>query len=141
MAIRKHVEYLNWANRYSGYITFGQSDTAEERLATKALVFMVSGINEPFKIPVAYFFVDRLAKEERAFLLNRVIEMVIDCGIVVKSVTSDGDRSNIAAFKELGANFDNFEPRFFNKNAPNETIYVHPDPSHMLKNARNVLGI
>lgn len=139
MSIRQQIIYSRSEKQYHGYITFG-TDAVKPKVASNALVFMVSGINAPYKLPVAYFFVDKLKAEELGALLDIVISKLIDCGLVVRCATSDGDKTNLAAFKLLGADFQNFNPYFINKNAPNIKIYVTLDACHSLKSARNVIA-
>lgn len=138
MSIYQKVEWCQAEKRHYGYVTFGEND---ESMATKALVFMVSGINNQFKLPVSYFFIDNNLKgQDKAVLLNEVIEMLIECNIKVRCVTMDGDATNLRAVEILGASFTDYRPFFIHKKARNVKIYVTLDACHMLKLARNLLG-
>lgn len=141
MSIMQHVEFIKSENLHSGYTTIDFSEDGNRKMATKALAFLVAGINEPFKIPVSYFFVDNgLKSDAKAQLLDDVLAMVIEAGLTVRSVTSDGDPSNLKAFECLGASFANYEPFFYHEKQPNIRIYVTLDACHSLKNARNLIG-
>lgn len=137
MAIKQHIQYIKSERKFSGYTTYG---TDEPKPATKAIVFMVSGLSSSFKLPVSYQFIDSLKGSEKAALVDEVICKLIECGLDVRSVTSDGDQSNISAFKHLGANFEILNPFFVSKYAPSVRIRVTLDAAHMLKNARNLIA-
>lgn len=140
MSIYQQVQFLPSENRHSGYATYGFDTNGEQKHATKAIVFMVQGLSEEFKIAVSYFFVNSLLANQRAKLLMEVIDMVIDTGLSVRSVTCDGDINNFAACSYLGADFPSHEPFIVSEKAPQQKIYIMLDPSHMLKNARNLLA-
>lgn len=55
MHIRKHLQWMN-DKKISGFITFGKvSENCETLpLATQVLVFLLSGINISFHIPIAF---------------------------------------------------------------------------------------
>ncbi|EZA49501.1 hypothetical protein X777_12239 [Ooceraea biroi] len=62
MAIRKHLEYDG--KKYHGYVDMGEHIiNTDTTLATQALVFMVVCINSAWKVPIAYFFVDRITAQ------------------------------------------------------------------------------
>ena len=46
--------------KYCGYVDLGNDveDDESAHLAKDALVFVVDGINESWKVPVGYFFID-----------------------------------------------------------------------------------
>jgi len=59
MAIRHHVEWDG--KNYLGYVDFGAGiDSDKSDIASECLVFMLVSINERWKIPVGYFFVNHL---------------------------------------------------------------------------------
>lgn len=101
---------------------------------------MVSGIGSAFKATIGYFLSAGLCSEEKAALLNEAILRLNDVGVVVASITCDGTPTNIATYKNLGANFDADRPFFENQYRRGSVIYTLLDPPHMLKLARNCLG-
>lgn len=54
-------------------------------------------------------------------------------------MTYDGARVNGTMVKELGADPDENEPYILHSTTL-ERVYCFPDPTHMIKNARNALG-
>ena len=99
MFIHQHVHWTG--SRHVGYINFGTGMQTSDQLpkATKALVFMLVGLNVRWKVPIAYFLVDSLTAEEKANLVKGCLLQVEDTGILIKSLTFDGDASNIAMTK------------------------------------------
>ena len=72
-------------------------------LAKHALVFMVVGINESWKVPVGYFFIDGLSGKERANLKKVCLKKLHDVGIDVISLICDGPSYHFAMLQAPGA--------------------------------------
>ena len=83
MAIRKDVSWDG--NKFRGYVDLGNAveDDDSAPIAKDALVFMVVGVNETWKVPVGYFFVDGLSGKERANLVKVCIKKLYDVGVEV----------------------------------------------------------
>lgn len=143
MAIRKHVEWLHHKKKFSGFINFGTKQSTDDipPIATNALVAMLNGINTKITIPIAYYFITNLIAEEKAIMIASIVQTLTEIGIVVKSITSDGLKTNFAAYQILGASFDaeNMLP-YFENSANGNKIYVFHDPPHLIKLVRNCLG-
>lgn len=142
MAIRKHSQFDLSNKEYLGHINAGRPECYDvcSPLAKEALVFMVSGIGSDFKIPIGYFLSNGLCSQEKSSLLDEAILKLTKIGVGVASITSDGASTNIPAYKELGADFENDKPYFQNKFKKGSKIYIVLDAPHMLKLARNVLS-
>lgn len=131
------------------------SDTAESKndkkkkkkpktpLASRALVFMLSGLNKMFEFPVGYHFVNGLGADGLTELVKEVIVKVSACGVKVANLTFDGAKENMKMCENLGADLDplsdNFQP-FFPSPYDGSRIYAILDASHMEKLLRNLLG-
>lgn len=141
MAIRKKSEYNSAKKEFEGHISHGDEDNSSVHtpLATKVLVLILNGINIPFKIPVGFFFVNRLNGEEKGAIVMDAMRRIHTTGIELDSITFDGDPANIKAMKILGASFENDQPFFNNPNGGGK-VYVVLDTAHMLKLIRNILG-
>jgi hypothetical protein len=111
-------------------------------IAKDALVFMVVGVNETWKVPVGYFFVDGLSGKERANLIKVCIKKLHDVGIDIISLICDGPLCHFAMLHALGAQLKlhNIRPYFLNPLDKNKKIYVFLDIYHMRKLIRNTLG-
>lgn len=142
MAIRRNVQYSDAQKTFFGRISYGSRSSGDEfDVAKNAIVFMVSGINEKFEIPIAFHFIKELNANERVCLLKEVLAKLTSVNIQVVNVTFDGLSANITMCKHLGASFTkkDFRP-YFNYPDATEKIYIILDPSHMLKLVRNALA-
>lgn len=140
MAIRKHLQFVN--NEMLGFETLPGKDPSKSDVASEALVFMFTAINDNIHLPVAYYFV---TKEVDAMikmsLLTTVMQAIMDCGVELVSITFDGLRTNPAMCRILGAELDVYSPLFkpcFTFNG--RLVYVIFDFSHVEKLIRNYLG-
>lgn len=139
MAIRKLEEYDQHTDTKTGFVNYGSDYDGQQKYAKEALVFLVSGINEKFKIPVAYFLTAGVKANEKAALLQQVLLLLGKTGVKVTGIVYDGLASNLAAAKELGANFGNDQPYIINPHS-NDKIFMFPDACHSMKTARNRLA-
>ncbi|KYN10146.1 THAP domain-containing protein 9 [Trachymyrmex cornetzi] len=73
--------------------------------AVEAIVIMVVCLNENWKIPVAYHFINGLNGEDRANIILECLEKLHPTGINVISLTFDGGSSNIKMAENLRAKF------------------------------------
>ena len=139
------LQQVEWDGKvYHGYINMGSElDDDSLPIAKEALMFMVVGINDSFKLPVGYFLIDGLGGVERSNLVQQCLSQLHNVGVDVVSLTFDGAASNIAMVKSLGCELDCCSAQF-------KTHFKHPitecpvsvffDPCHMLKLIRNTLG-
>lgn len=130
-------------NRFysTGYVTYGTDydESGKQIFAKEALVFLVAGINEKFKLPVAYFLTAGVKAMEKAALIQQVTLWIGKSGAKVDGLVYDGLVTNIAAAKALGASFKN-DKAYFNNPHSDDQIYLFPDVCHSLKSARNRLA-
>lgn len=165
MAIRKNIQYCQRTRTEVGYITYGpqvpltssasssinggagdytedDEDCAEESAdalpeANQAIIFMLSGINDYFQIPIAYHFIQTLNSEYRSRLVSAILKELSKQNIKIESLTFDGYASNIAMCEIFGASFnDDLKPSFKNPFTEGE-IHIILDPSHAEKLVRN----
>jgi len=144
MAIRKHISFLN--GRFYGGVDLGtgnENDSNCTQEATNALVFLAVCINSHWKIPLGYFLIHSFSGFERASLLIKCLELLVETGVKCYSITVDGAASNISMCKSLGANFEytsaNFKPWIEYPGSQNK-IFIFWDACHMIKLVRNTLG-
>lgn len=101
MAIRKQSQWNPHKSKFDGFVDMGDKLTTEGNLhlAKEALVFLVSGVEEDFKIPIAYFFINSLNTEQSAFVTNQILIRLIEKGVEITSITMDGNKTNISMCK------------------------------------------
>lgn len=149
MKIREQAFWCIHSKKEQGYVTYGKNSTvtAENagklQMATQAIVFMLSGINMFFRLPVCYHFIDSLNAIEKESLTSDLITQITSCGVDINNLTFDGHKSNISMCNILGANLNvdaqDFRPYFTNR-VDSKKIYLIFDPSHMFKLLRNTLA-
>ena len=102
MAIKKHISWDG--KKYKGYVDLGNGIKDDSLpVAGDALVFMVVAIDESWKVPCGYFFIDGLSGAERANLVNVCLQRLSDAGIKVISLTCDGPSCHFSMLSALGA--------------------------------------
>lgn len=94
------------SGQMQGYVTFGCDDKDDPLIAREAIVFIVSGINEKFRIPVAYHLVNSLDAVKKAELTRTVLTELAKIGVIVTSITFDGHATNKRMCKLFWANLD-----------------------------------
>lgn len=140
MAIRKH---LQWDGaKCHGYVDFGagvESQSDDVPLATEALVFLITCVNEAWKIPVGYFLINGLSGHQKANLVSQCIRLMDETGMKVISLTFDGAPANASMATQLGCNLShsNLITHF---SVENQEVGILYDPCHNIKLIRNALG-
>lgn len=137
MAIR-HQTIWNGKNT-EGLVDYGVGFAKNNEIATQAYVFILVCMNENWKIPIGYFFVNGLPAETRANLISMCLRECYHVGVDIIAVTFDGCSSNINAANILGCELKDLSNL--------KTIFKHPecdkkvaiilDPCHMIKLVRN----
>lgn len=128
-----------------GAINIGANlDGYNIRMATQALVFMVTALNDSWKIPVGYFLIESVTAEQKSQLVTDCIKLLYSCNVNVISITCDGCPSNFAMAKILGCKIEHdveVNPVFnIEIEGVNKEVCFFPDPPHMVKLIRNLLG-
>lgn len=147
MSIRQHSQFDRNKKMFMGHNNTGNLNSTISNgeevcvpIATDALVIMVSGIENSFKIPIAYFLTTGMQGAENAFVLNQALQKLNEIGAKVTSITFDGAKGNLKAAKLLGVDFKMEKPYFKNPYDEEFNVYIILDVPHMLKLARNCLG-
>lgn len=115
----------------------GNDDSSQ--MATQAYVFMLVAINDSWKLPLAYFFIDSIKADMKANLIKIALEKCHKIGVQIHSVTFDGCKSNIATMKNLGCVLDDFKnlKTDFKHPSADYNVVVFLDACHMIKLIRN----
>lgn len=140
MAIRKHLQRIG--NQTIGYTNCGgvlPEVDENHQLAKEALIYLVVGVNVPFKLQVGYFMINSLTGKQLAYLTETGVTLVQNCNIVVGSITHDGLRSQFLMDALLGCDFTNIQHLVTYFVVDGHIHFVFPDMCHMLKLARNFM--
>lgn len=160
MSIKQHVQWDNASKEFVGFVTYAKlkdkesvkpsNDNSNAKkedgtpIAKNALVFMINGVNDFIRIPVAYYFVQSTEGIDKCALVEDIVTSLTNCGVRISNITFDGHSSNISTCKWLGANVgttpSNIVQYFLNPVEKSERIYIIYDPSHMIKLVRNHLA-
>ncbi|EFN70574.1 THAP domain-containing protein 9, partial [Camponotus floridanus] len=141
MAIRQQVEFDG--QKFCGKCDMGDNIASEEHsIAKEALVFLVVGVNEMWKIPVGYFLINSITGEQKANLVMQCLSLLHNAGICIKSLTCDGAANNLSMIRLLKCNITN--PKcmqgYFEHPSSSYKVHIFLDACHMLKLLRNTLG-
>jgi hypothetical protein len=132
MSIIENVHFSQKVDCTEGFEDYGTKRT--RRIANHALVFMVHGVHQKWKQPVAYYFIP--GNTNASLLVEFLKEVLGACqnaGLRVASVCDMG-ANNVKALKEFGATVRH--P--YLKEYQNQQIVTVYDPPHLLKCTRNL---
>jgi len=150
MHIKQHKEWDSKNHSWKGLVDLGGqlneiNAKGSEKVATKALVFLLVCVNGGFKAPVAHYLINSLNGQEKFILLKDLLIKLNEKNIDVVSVTFDGDKAHKTAVEALGANLDfsnqDTFKTFFEHPITAQPVYVFYDPCHCLKLCRNYFAL
>lgn len=141
MAIRRHIQFYNKTKKLIGQTKGHKELEQNTKIAKESLVFMASGVNEKFEIPLAYYFVNSMKAPLKNTILSEIIKEAANSNISISSITFDGLRSNFKMCEEFGANL-NIYSKFFDPSlkVDDQKVSIFLDSCYALKNVRNTLG-
>lgn len=146
MSIKRDVLWSVKEGKFIGFCDFGNNLDIEgtETLAIEALVFMLVSLNGKWKLPIGYFFLNKITAVTQAELVKTALTLTDNVGLTVWGVICDGAYSNLATMTILGCDFHHKKYEdikcWFNHPVNNRKVYFIPDACHNLKLARNTLG-
>lgn len=146
MAIRQQVVWNEHTKQLEGVVHHhtdrgAQKPSIEQTaVAKEALVFMVTGIQESWKIPVAYFLINGMSADEKKNVTRTIPTSLHDAGVKIIAFTFDGTATNIATANALSCSIRGSSVPLitsFKHPVSGHEVYVLMDPVHMLKLVRN----
>ena len=141
--LKSGLIYNHSTGNYEGYVSYGENIVCidEDKEATEALVFMLVGLRGHWKVPIGYVLINGITGENLYIVLRKFLQLTFQNNIKIHSVTADGTSVNMTCMKKFGCKIgDNFELLSGEFVFEGHTLYFTPDPSHMLKLARNALA-
>lgn len=140
MSIRK-LCFTKRNGTVNGFVKVGFDVGLKEELASEALMFLVTAINDHFKLPVSYHFTAGLTAANKKFITTQVLMALYNRKITVAAITFDGTQTNLKCVELMGAELKKHNMR---------TTIPHPsgvgivctimDAVHMLKLVRNTFA-
>lgn len=138
MSIRKHLQWVN--DKLLGFEQIPGKTNLQSDVASEALVFMFSALNDNIRLPIAYYFTTKkIDVTDKMCILKDNLQAIFDCGAKVICITFDGLRMNPHMCELLGAilNVDEFGSFFYFGENKFRIIF---DFSHVEKLIRNNLS-
>lgn len=143
MAVRQQVTWNEQTQQFDGTVNHGGLTSCVQNVvpAKEALVFMLSGVDEAWKVPIAYFLISGLKAENKKEIVNTVLYNLQEVGVKVIAFTFDGTVSNIATANALGCDLhtDSDLKTSFTHPCGTHEVHVLLDVVHMMKLVRNTL--
>ena len=141
MSIKQQVIFDSRTQSFSGFVNLGVvEDGATE--AKEALVFMLVGLREKWKAPIAYYLTKGLPAEAQTELVKHALGKLHQLGFMVHALVMDGHASNKGMCRLLGCQVDPGRPGFktyFEDESTGSKTHILFDACHMLKLVRNML--
>jgi len=113
MSIRQQICWSEVDHRYIGYCDYGNDFNIEgnEIEAKEVLAFMVVSLKGKWKWPIAYFLKHGMLSTTLAELIKTALILTSEVKLRVRSITCDGENTNISALNKLGCNVfsENYE--------------------------------
>lgn len=81
VSLKPHLDYCIHKDEIDGFVDM--LGVRRPDFATHALVFMIRGINAPFKQPITYFFTNGLKYYELEEMIKLVAKAVLDTGFFI----------------------------------------------------------
>ena len=136
MKIKPLANYLAFSDKIVGYTSMnGIEKETEDKLATKLLCFLFSGLSSHYKIPVGYFFTSSLNGKQLHELTLHVIKLIEETGFIVLHIVADNAKVNVSLFNHLCEK--NIRPQIPHPLNPERVLFLSYDYCHVLKNLRN----
>jgi len=109
MSIKKRILWGVKEGKFIGFCDLANELDLEgtETLATEALVFILVGLNGKWKLPIGYFFLNKITAVTQAELVKTALTLTDNAGLTIWGITCDGAYSNLATMKILGCEFEN----------------------------------
>lgn len=136
----KHIGWSARDKKLVGYVENNdpEGEATKCDVISQSLVFIVTAVNDSFELPIAYYFINSMDGDRKKSLVEKIIEALMDCGVIVSHVSFDGFQANKKMCKLLGAVLNVNSP-FFKPyiRVKSQNIYIFFDVCHMLKLIRN----
>lgn len=135
MSIRRHFDYSDNIGYIEGFQDLGEIGGRSSKAGTQALVFMVRGLYDNWKMPLAYFISHGPVPFRMLHnVLIKVLDQLCSLKLHVRGIICDQAANNRAAISNL--NITTEAPFFYHNGTK---IFVMYDTPHLIKSVRNTL--
>ncbi|CAH2086827.1 unnamed protein product [Euphydryas editha] len=140
MSLTPHLQYDSHNDLLEGFAT-----NNGKLFANHVLVFMVKGVKENYKQPIAYYFTNSLNKIQLKNIIKSIVKHAQEAGLVILNTVCDQSTVNVGAITEL---IKESRALFIkdNKEWRHDLIYLNGksiipiyDVPHLIKGIRNNL--
>ncbi|KAG8224538.1 hypothetical protein J437_LFUL002142 [Ladona fulva] len=134
MSLKPHLDYRVKSDLIVGFEDHGHLGRSS-RIAKFALVFMIHGLLQKWKQPIAVYFSSSPTKSEiLVALMEEVLRQCQKVGLCVTAIVCDMGTNNVKTLKTMGSTTENSSIQF-----EGQEIITLFDPPHLLKSTRNLL--
>lgn len=115
MKINKFLKFNVHTGIIEGFQDLGSGKRAN-KVGDKALVFMLCGLFQLWKLPIAYYFTGDLTENNNVIfqrILSEVVMAVFETGFVVTATVSDPSSASVEAINSFLADTDNSEDNIY----------------------------
>ena len=63
-----------------------EDDDGDDKLATEALIFLLSALKSHWKYPIGYVLINKIDAETQKSLVSRALESSVEAGLNVKTI-------------------------------------------------------
>ncbi|KAL0129508.1 hypothetical protein PUN28_001639 [Cardiocondyla obscurior] len=143
MLLQLHVDYDTKKKHIVGFEDFGAKRRA--RFADHALIFMVRGIQNGWKFPLAYYFCDGVTKTDQLIeWIKDIVKIIINSGLYLVAFVCNDKKSNLMAINKLKLESARLEskqgrPYYGYITIKKQNIIPLYDPPHLIRDIRNNL--
>ncbi|XP_041982493.1 uncharacterized protein LOC121735658 [Aricia agestis] len=139
IALKKRLIYNESLDKVEGFVDLGTGESMgrNNKIAGHALVFMIQGLKQKFKQPVAHYFVEGTIESEKlAVLIKNIVRAIQEAGFNVLSTVCDQGPTNIGAINLLRKfNGLSTEANYFL--IDEQKVFIIFDIPHLFKSIRN----
>ncbi|XP_055858807.1 uncharacterized protein LOC129921140 [Episyrphus balteatus] len=136
MAIKPELEYNIKDDIIYGFNDFGEYGGREDKIASKAMVFTLRGLNKNWKQTIAYF-IGSPKGDMLCEMIKGIITGIMKCDLNIVATSCDQGGNNLKAYRLLnGTNTLEEKPWV---EIGNKKIFLLYDYPHMFKSVRNNL--
>ncbi|KAG6454211.1 hypothetical protein O3G_MSEX008557 [Manduca sexta] len=135
MPLRPYFEYNELEDKIEGFEDLGPLGRSQ-KIADCAGVFMIQGLNEKFKQPIAYYFVeDTISSETLAVIIKEVIKAVNNTGYKILAIVCDQKPANMQAIAILQEQCGTESKNCFM--VDKDKVFIVYDVPYLFKELRN----